>query len=184
MEAALQSGIDYACGMGGADCTALQPMGSCYNPNTLQAHASYAFNAYFQRNPSAASCDFGGAGMLVSNNPSSGSCMYQTSSGSTSGAGYSPTSPMTGTTPAGMTPGYGMPGYGPVGTGPAVSGGGSGSTVLNANNNPGGTSMYGPDNPTGFTGGDASGTAAASLSCGWVLSLIWIFTFAYVKEKE
>jgi hypothetical protein len=40
--------------------------------------------------------------------------------------------------------------------------------------------MYGPDNPTGFSGA-SSGTA--TLSCGWVLSLIWIFTIAYVKEK-
>jgi hypothetical protein len=66
----LQNGIDYACGIGGADCSAIQPMGSCYNPNTVQAHASYAFNSYFQRNPSPASCDFGGAGMLVNVNPS------------------------------------------------------------------------------------------------------------------
>jgi hypothetical protein len=70
MDTALQDGIDYACGVGGADCSAIQPMGACYNPNTLQAHASYAFNSYFQRNPSAASCDFGGAGMLVNVNPS------------------------------------------------------------------------------------------------------------------
>uniref|UniRef100_A0A453ME09 X8 domain-containing protein n=1 Tax=Aegilops tauschii subsp. strangulata TaxID=200361 RepID=A0A453ME09_AEGTS len=69
-EAALQDGLDFACGMGGADCSALQPMGSCYNPNTIQAHASYAFNAYYQRSPSPASCDFGGAGMLVATNPS------------------------------------------------------------------------------------------------------------------
>jgi hypothetical protein len=66
----LQNGIDFACGVGGADCTAIQPMGSCYNPNTVQAHASYAFNSYFQRNPAPASCDFGGAGMLVNVNPS------------------------------------------------------------------------------------------------------------------
>ena len=55
--------------------------------------------------------------------------------------------------------------------------GGSGSTVLNANN-PGGNSMYGgSDNPTGLTAG------TASLSCGWVLCLIWMVTFAFVKEK-
>ena len=55
--------------------------------------------------------------------------------------------------------------------------GGSGSTVLNANN-PGGNSMYGgSDNPTGLTAG------TTSLSCGWVLCLIWMVTFAFVKEK-
>ncbi|KAI4986369.1 hypothetical protein ZWY2020_018999 [Hordeum vulgare] len=173
-EAALQDGLDFACGMGGADCSALQPMGSCYNPNTIQAHASYAFNAYYQRSPSPASCDFGGAGMLVATNPSSGACMYQTSTGSSSGA-------VTGTTtgPVGVTPSFGPVGT-TTGTGPAVGSGGSGSTVLNANTYPGGTSMYGPGNPTGFS--DA-GSGAASLNCSWVLSLIWIFTFAYVKMK-
>ncbi|KAL5209492.1 hypothetical protein ABZP36_005115 [Zizania latifolia] len=161
MDAVLQNGLDYACGIGGADCSAIQPMGACYNPNTLQAHASYAFNSYFQRNPSPASCDFGGAGMLVSMNPSSGTCMYQTSA--SYGAVYSPGVTGTGTV-GGATP-----------LGPAV-GGGSGSTVLNSNN-PGGDSMYGSDNPTSLTGG------AASLSCSWVLCLVWILTFAYVKEK-
>ncbi|OEL15295.1 hypothetical protein BAE44_0023690 [Dichanthelium oligosanthes] len=174
MDLALQNGIDYACGMGGADCSAIQPMGACYNPNTLQAHASYAFNSYFQRNPSPTSCDFGGAGMLVNVNPSSGTCMYQTTSGY--GAGYSPG--VTGTVPTGYTPG--MSGAVPTGYGPGWTGnggGGSGSTVLNANN-PGGNSMYGgSDNPTGLTAG------SASLSCGWVLCLIWMVTFAFVKEK-
>jgi hypothetical protein len=37
--------------------------------------------------------------------------------------------------------------------------------------------MYGSDNPTGLTAG------SASLSCGWVLCLIWMVTFALVKEK-
>ncbi|RLN17440.1 transcriptional regulatory protein AlgP-like [Panicum miliaceum] len=169
----LQNGIDYACGIGQADCSAIQPMGACYNPNILQAHASYAFNSYFQRNPSPTSCDFGGAGMLVNVNPSSGTCMYQTSAGF--GAGYSPGA--TGTAPTGYTPGMSgaVPGgYSPGWTGSV--GGGSGSTVLNANN-PGGNSMYGSDNPTGLTAG------SASLSCGWVLCLIWMVTFAFVKKK-
>uniref|UniRef100_J3LUI0 X8 domain-containing protein n=1 Tax=Oryza brachyantha TaxID=4533 RepID=J3LUI0_ORYBR len=110
MDAVLQNGLDYACGIGGADCSAIQPMGSCYNPNTMQAHASYAFNSYFQRNPSPASCDFGGAGMLVNTNPSSGTCMFQTSAGY--GAGYSPG--VSGTVPVG--------GAGVTPMGPAVGG--------------------------------------------------------------
>ncbi|KAK3145589.1 hypothetical protein QOZ80_3BG0254820 [Eleusine coracana subsp. coracana] len=170
----LQSGIDYACGMGGADCSAIQPMGSCYNPNTVQAHASYAFNSYFQRNPSPASCDFGGAGTLVNVNPSSGTCMYQTSAGGGFSAGSS--SGVTGTVPTGgYTPG--ATGTGPTGT--TMGGGGTGSTVLNANN-PGGNSMYGGyyDSPSSLTAG------SASLSCRWLfLCLIWMITFAFVKEK-
>uniref|UniRef100_A0A0A9FI35 Uncharacterized protein n=1 Tax=Arundo donax TaxID=35708 RepID=A0A0A9FI35_ARUDO len=110
--------------------------------------------------------------MLVNVNPSSGTCMYQTSSGFS--AGYSPG--VSGSVPTGYIPG--VTGSVPTGTttGTAV-GGGSGSTVLNANN-PGGNSMYGsPDDPSGLTAG------SASLSCGWVLCLIWMVTFAVVKEK-
>jgi hypothetical protein len=72
----------------------------------------------------------------------------------------------TGTVPTGY-----MPSTGPTGT---ATGGGAGSTVLNANN-PGGNSMY--DSPTSLTAG------SGSLSCGWLLCLIWMITFAFVKEK-
>ncbi|KAG9459939.1 hypothetical protein H6P81_004447 [Aristolochia fimbriata] len=82
MEAALQMALDYACGIGGADCSSIQQGGPCYNPNSVRDHASYAFNSYYQKNPTPTSCDFGGAAMVTNINPSSGSCVYPSSSGS------------------------------------------------------------------------------------------------------
>ncbi|KAG4913842.1 hypothetical protein JHK82_054429 [Glycine max] len=87
-QASLQSALDYACGMSGVDCSQIQQGGSCYNPNSLQNHASFAFNNYYQKNPAPTSCDFGGTATIVNTNPSSGSCIYPSSSGAgTSGSG-------------------------------------------------------------------------------------------------
>ncbi|KAL9392916.1 hypothetical protein Peur_012201 [Populus x canadensis] len=96
MDTALQSALDYACGMGGADCSQIQQGGNCYNPNSLQNHASYAFNSYYQKNPVATSCDFGGTATTVNVNPSTGSCIYPSSSSSSS----TPSLPATTTSPA------------------------------------------------------------------------------------
>ncbi|XP_048141876.1 major pollen allergen Ole e 10-like isoform X2 [Rhodamnia argentea] len=76
-QTALQVALDYACGYGGADCSAIQPGGSCYNPNTVRDHASYAFNKYYQKNPVPTSCSFGGTAVVTSTDPSTSTCQYQ-----------------------------------------------------------------------------------------------------------
>lgn len=69
---ALQVALDYACGPGGADCVPIQIDGLCYLPNSLAAHASYAFNSCFQRSGQApGSCDFAGTATTSITDPSS-----------------------------------------------------------------------------------------------------------------
>lgn len=70
-EEKVQHALDYACGEGGADCAPIQPGAMCYNPNTLEAHASYAFNSYYQKKSrGVGTCDFGGAAYVVTQAPS------------------------------------------------------------------------------------------------------------------
>ncbi|KAL2933909.1 PLASMODESMATA CALLOSE-BINDING PROTEIN 3 [Bienertia sinuspersici] len=66
----IQEAMNYACGSG-ADCGPIQPNGPCFHPNTILAHASYAFNSYWQRTKVAGgTCSFGGTAILVTVDPS------------------------------------------------------------------------------------------------------------------
>ncbi|KNA05578.1 hypothetical protein SOVF_189070 [Spinacia oleracea] len=78
-EAKLQAALDFACGEGQADCHPIQEGSTCYDPNTLEAHASYAFNSFYQKNNrKMGSCDFEGAAFVVSQPPRFGKCDFPT----------------------------------------------------------------------------------------------------------
>ncbi|CAM0906019.1 unnamed protein product [Alopecurus aequalis] len=76
-EKAVQAAMDWACGPGRSDCTAIQPGEGCYQPNDVRSHASFAFNTYYQSQGKAGgSCYFQGAGMVTTTDPSHDSCIF------------------------------------------------------------------------------------------------------------
>ncbi|CAD5327803.1 unnamed protein product [Arabidopsis thaliana] len=143
---ALQAALDYACAAG-ADCAPIQPNGLCFLPNTVQAHASYAFNSYFQRAAMApGSCNFAGTSTIAKTDPSYGSCVYPNSvrnaggSASTTTVGGTPSttvgnSPMTTLRPPSGTTtspfGIGGGGLNPQGTTTTTNTDESGSYIIN-----------------------------------------------------
>ncbi|XBJ28001.1 hypothetical protein VPH35_005171 [Triticum aestivum] len=107
--------LDYACGQG-ADCSPIQPGGSCADPDTAAEAApattiAFAWLSISQnlkkssKNPVQTSCDFAGAAILTSTDPSTTSCKYPSTS---TGASIlnttnpvTPVAPMFGSPPGG-----------------------------------------------------------------------------------
>ncbi|XP_071709834.1 PLASMODESMATA CALLOSE-BINDING PROTEIN 2-like [Rutidosis leptorrhynchoides] len=128
----LQMAIDYACG-NGADCTQTHQGGRCYNPDTVIDHCNYAVNSYFQnKGQTPEACNFNGAAMVVTSDPSTNGCSYPASAsgtimtngntktpgsttvtaGSTTTSPYGNTPSNTGTLGGGIVPGMGSSGAG------------------------------------------------------------------------
>eukprot|EP00271_Cylindrocystis_brebissonii_P001789 TRINITY_DN1206_c0_g1_i2.p1 TRINITY_DN1206_c0_g1~~TRINITY_DN1206_c0_g1_i2.p1 ORF type:complete len:582 (-),score=81.07 TRINITY_DN1206_c0_g1_i2:354-2099(-) len=80
--AAVQSGLDWACGPGGVDCSVVQPGAACYGPGNLAYISSYVYNSYFQKSgQSAGSCNFAGSAVEVTSAPTLGGCSFPSSNG-------------------------------------------------------------------------------------------------------
>ncbi|GKV06732.1 hypothetical protein SLEP1_g18582 [Rubroshorea leprosula] len=78
----LQNALDWACGPGNVDCSAIQPSQPCFEPDNLVSHASYAFNSYYKQNgANDVACSFGGTGVIVNKDPSYDDCLYMTVGG-------------------------------------------------------------------------------------------------------
>ncbi|XP_054808842.1 glucan endo-1,3-beta-glucosidase 3-like [Prosopis cineraria] len=96
----LQAALDWACGPGKVDCSSLLEGQPCYEPNNVVAHATYAFNSYYQMMAkSTGTCDFKGVASVTTTNPSHGSCIFPGSDGKNStsinGTSLAPSSNMT-----------------------------------------------------------------------------------------
>ncbi|XP_047938983.1 glucan endo-1,3-beta-glucosidase 1-like [Salvia hispanica] len=77
-ESELQAALDWACGIGNANCSKIQVGQACFQPNTVRAHASYAFNNYYQKfKRRGGSCYFRGAAYTTALDPSYNSCNYE-----------------------------------------------------------------------------------------------------------
>eukprot|EP00252_Welwitschia_mirabilis_P019832 TRINITY_DN4699_c0_g1_i1.p1 TRINITY_DN4699_c0_g1~~TRINITY_DN4699_c0_g1_i1.p1 ORF type:complete len:542 (-),score=25.94 TRINITY_DN4699_c0_g1_i1:417-2042(-) len=86
-EKLLQAALDWACGPGQVNCSAIEEGQQCYYPDTVRDHASYAFDSYYHMSGMAPkSCDFQGVATVTTTDPSHGSCIFP-GSGSVNGSG-------------------------------------------------------------------------------------------------
>ncbi|KAD2804192.1 hypothetical protein E3N88_37569 [Mikania micrantha] len=67
----LQAALDWACGPGKVNCTMMLQGEPCYEPDTVVAHATYAFNEYYHKMARAdGACDFNGVATVTTTDPS------------------------------------------------------------------------------------------------------------------
>ncbi|KAK3190028.1 hypothetical protein Dsin_029589 [Dipteronia sinensis] len=76
-EQRLLANIDFNCNQAGIDCSIIQPGGKCYLPDNNNAHASVVMNLYYKaNNKQPHTCYFMQSGLIISQNPSYGDCIY------------------------------------------------------------------------------------------------------------
>ncbi|KAI3730676.1 hypothetical protein L1987_61849 [Smallanthus sonchifolius] len=96
----VQAALDWACGPGKVNCSMMLQGEPCYEPDTVVAHASYAFNSYYNQTGMAdGSCNFNGVATVTTTDPSHGGCVFPASGGSnvtfTNGTSMVPSTNMT-----------------------------------------------------------------------------------------
>ncbi|KAJ4833870.1 hypothetical protein Tsubulata_039780 [Turnera subulata] len=109
----LQAALDWACGPGKVDCSAILQGEPCYEPDNVIAHATYAFDSYYhQMGKAPNTCDFNGVATITTTNPSHGTCVFPGSSGRMNGTlANNVTAPSMSSTSSGSPPArgyYGM----------------------------------------------------------------------------
>ncbi|XP_077241104.1 O-Glycosyl hydrolases family 17 protein isoform X2 [Tasmannia lanceolata] len=73
----LQAALDWACGPGKVDCSPLLQGQPCYDPDTVQAHATYAFDTYYhQMGVGPGTCYFNGVAAVTTTDPSHETCIF------------------------------------------------------------------------------------------------------------
>ncbi|KAF7007871.1 hypothetical protein CFC21_022765 [Triticum aestivum] len=92
---ALKQSLDWVCGPGSANCSAIQPGQQCYKADDIVAVASYAFNDYYHRTQaSGGTCNFNGTATISSTDPSHGSCVFAGSNGANGSSGDAAAGPV------------------------------------------------------------------------------------------
>ncbi|KAL5743485.1 hypothetical protein ACOSP7_026343 [Xanthoceras sorbifolium] len=78
----LQAALDWACGPGKVDCSPLLQGKTCYEPDNVIAHATYAFDTYYhQMGKAPEACNFNGVAAITTTDPSHGTCVFPGSLG-------------------------------------------------------------------------------------------------------